>query len=145
MRVLQRNYSQVRRDKGAHGRLTDRRLTGRLTGRIHTHTHLHTHSPLFEVVSFEALPWQATAEEVDQHVAARLDVIPATLLLAKVCVDAHVSRGAGQAFPFAIPSVGEMEECGVVGLRGRAWGGVGGGRAQGGHIEEGNWVSGGIR
>ena len=46
-----------------------------------------------------------SAQEVDEHVAERLEVVASALLLALVCVDAHVPCRAREAFVFAVLDV----------------------------------------
>lgn len=50
----------------------------------------------------EVLPWQLPQVQVQQHVANRLQVVPATLFRAIVRVDARVPRCAHHAFVFRL-------------------------------------------
>ena len=58
--------------------------------------------PLLKRVGLEALPRQRAAQKVHEHVAERLEVVASTLLLAQMCVDAHVARGARQALVLSV-------------------------------------------
>eukprot|EP00047_Mylnosiga_fluctuans_P020326 m.90994 g.90994 ORF g.90994 m.90994 type:complete len:357 (-) comp8483_c0_seq2:228-1298(-) len=60
---------------------------------------------LLEVVRLQALPRQAAAQEVDQHMPQRLAVVAPALLLAEMRVDAHVARRACQALVLAVRDV----------------------------------------
>lgn len=53
----------------------------------------------------EPLPGQRAAQEVQQHVAKGLNVIPAALLDAQVCVDAGIACCAGQVLVLTIGDV----------------------------------------
>ena len=57
-------------------------------------------------LGFQALPRQAAAVEVHQHVAERLQIIPTGLFDAKVCVDTRISGGTRQVFVFSVWDVG---------------------------------------
>jgi len=50
-----------------------------------------------ERVRFKALPGQRAPQEIHEHMTERFQVVPATLLLAKMCIDAHVAGSARQA------------------------------------------------
>ena len=66
--------------------------------------------PLLERVGLQALPGQRAAQKVHEHVAEGFEVVAATLLLAQMCVDAHVARGARQRLVLPVGYV-------LVGLR----------------------------
>ena len=53
----------------------------------------------------EALPWQGAPEEVDENVADRLQVVPAALLEAEVCVRAAVASRAGEVLALFVGDV----------------------------------------
>mmetsp|Transcript_20117 Transcript_20117/g.64156 ORF Transcript_20117/g.64156 Transcript_20117/m.64156 type:complete len:309 (+) Transcript_20117:718-1644(+) len=66
----------------------------------HGHGHLLLHDLLvlfLPRVRHDALPGQPPANEIQQHVRDRLQVVAPTLLFAQVVVDARVARGAGEA------------------------------------------------
>ncbi len=66
--------------------------------------------PLLERVGLEALPGQRAAQEIHEHVPEGLEIIAATLLLAEMCVNAHVAGRARQTLVLAVGYV-------LVGLR----------------------------
>ena len=53
--------------------------------------------PFFKRVGFESLPREVAPQEIHEHVAQGLEVIPPGLFLAQVSVDAHVASRASQA------------------------------------------------
>lgn len=55
--------------------------------------------------SLEALPRQATTEEVHENVAQGLEIISSGLLAAKMGVDGHVTGSSRKRFPFAVGNV----------------------------------------
>ena len=57
---------------------------------------------LLESVRLEALPGQRAPQKVHEHVAESFEIVATTLLLAQMCVYAHVSSGARQALVFSV-------------------------------------------
>lgn len=52
--------------------------------------------------SFQALPRQATPEEVHEHMSQCLQVVPSRLLSPQMCIDAHVTSCARQTLALPI-------------------------------------------